>query len=117
MASTEEYRDTNALFDDLLRLLQVKTVLKNETGIPGILRTAFFEDGGSYQIHQISTVPNRYRGEVFPVSGGIITSQMPVTSARLVYPEEKELQVTKENGVWRIQMPEFEIQQLAILNT
>ena len=115
MEATEEFRDTNALFTDLLHLLRVETVLKNETDIPGILRTAFFEEDDCYQIHQVSTIPNRYQGEVCPVAGGAVVSRVPVASARLVYPAERKLPVIEEQGTWRVEVPAFTIQQMIIL--
>lgn len=114
MSAADTYRDTGDFFCDLLRILDIRPVLCNQTSIPDILRTAFFEEDGYYQIHQISTIPSRYRGETIPVSGGSLVFRKPVTKAHTVYPAEKELPVTQEGDTWVVELPEFELQQIII---
>ncbi|MGN0361794.1 MAG: alpha-amylase family protein [Bilifractor sp.] len=115
MASTGKYRDSYAFFEDLLRILKVAPVMKNETAQKTILRTAFFETEKTYQIHQISTIAGKYNGEAVPVEGGLLRTSIPVRSAAVVYPEKRELSVEKDGTDYVIRLPELSVQQLIVL--
>lgn len=114
MSSAETYRDSADFFRDLLKILDIQPVLCNITSSPNVLRTAFFEEDHCYQIHQISTIPNRYRGEVLPVSGGKLCFRREIKKAYTVYPEKQELSVSEENGTWIVKLPVFTLQQFII---
>ena len=114
MSQKETYRDTADFFRDMLRILDIRPTVKNITDIPDILRTAFFEEEGCYEIHQISTIPNRYRGNTMPVSGGKLFFTKPISGAALVYPEKVELDVIKTDEGWEVELPSFESQQFIV---
>lgn len=114
MSSAETYRDSADFFRDLLNILDIKPVLKNITSSPNVLRTAFFEEADCYQIHQISTIPNRYKGEVLPLSGGKLCFRKEIKKAYTVYPKKQELSIVKENDAWIVELPIFTLQQLII---
>lgn len=114
MSASESYRDTADFFRDLLRILNIRPILKNITDTPNVLRTAFFEEDDCYQIHQISTIPNRCHGETLPVSGGKLLFTVPVRRAYTVYPEKQALTVTEKDGCWEVELPVFKLQQLII---
>ena len=115
MSQRETYRDTPDFFRDLLRILDITPVVQNITDIPDILRTAFFEEDDCYQVHQISTIANRYHGETLPVSGGRLVFTEKVQSAECVYPAKQELPVTKTDDGWEIELPTFESQQFIVI--
>ena len=114
MSQRETYRDTPDFFRDLLRILDITPVVKNVTDIPDILRTAFFEEEDCYQIHQISTIANRYHGQTLPVSGGKLVFTEAISAAELVYPTKQTLTVTKTDNGWEVELPTFESQQFII---
>lgn len=114
MSARETYRDSGDFFKDLLNLLEIRPAVQNNTDIPNVLRTAFFEDEDCYQIHQLSTIPNRYQGETIPVSGGKLSFTVPVGKAWAVYPQRLELTVTKKEETWEVDLPAFTIQQIII---
>ena len=41
-------------------------------------------------------IPKQFHGDVFPISGGILELNVPVSKAKLVYPEEQTLEVHSE---------------------
>lgn len=114
MSQKETYRDTADFFRDMLRILDIRPTVKNITDIPDILRTAFFEEEDCYEIHQISTIPNRYRGNTMPVSGGKLLFTKPISGADLVYPGKLELDVVKTDEGWEVELPAFESQQFIV---
>lgn len=115
MAANETYRHTQPLFHQLIEHLGINPVIRNITEIPNILRTAYFETPEDYYVHQISTLPHTFRGEISPVNGGVIKVTSPISGAKLVYPTELELAVTEKDGAWYVQLPNVEIQQFAVL--
>lgn len=115
MAAQESYRNTADLFKQITDRLQIDPVLRNITDIPDILRTAFFETGSCYQIHQVSQLAHQFKGNVTPVSGGLLSVSAPVKEAIVVYPEYRRLPITQNNGKWMIQLPDFNIQQFVLL--
>lgn len=114
MSQKETFRDTGDFFRDLLKLLDIRPTVKNVTDIPDILRTAFFEEEDCYEVHQISTIPNRYHGNTLPVSGGKLLFTRPVSKASVVYPAKADLTVTKTAEGWEVELPSFESQQFII---
>lgn len=114
MSAANTYRDSADFFEDILNILNVQPVMRNETDIPNILRTAFFEEEDCYQIHQISTLPNRYKGETMPVSGGTLILRTPISGACTVYPDKQEIPVIHENDVWKVTLPAFTQQQMIL---
>ena len=114
MSQKETYRDTADFFRDLLRILDICPTVKNITDIPDILRTAFFEEDDCYEVHQISTIPNRYHGNTMPVSGGKLLFTKPVSSASVVYPEKMDLDVNRTDEGWEVELPTFESQQFIV---
>lgn len=115
MAARETYRLVPELFHQLYQNMELSPVIQNETDIPNILRTAYFETDTCYYVHQISTLAHTYKGETPPVSGGKLRLQKPVKSARLVYPTEQELPVKSEGDHWEILLPQLEIQQFIVI--
>jgi hypothetical protein len=115
MVTTEKFRDSYPLFQDVLRLLHVTPAMRNRTEIPEILRTAFFETPDTWQIHQVSTLPDHYHGETISVSGGEIRTVLPVTGAEAVYPEKQTLEVEKDKDEFVIKLPSFRLQQFVVL--
>ncbi len=114
MSARETYRDSGDFFRDLLRHLDIRPRVCNRTDTPNILRTAFFEEEDCYQIHQLSTLPNRYQGETVPISGGKLVFTVPVGKTCTVYPEHRTLTVTEKEGLWEIELPSFTQQQMII---
>lgn len=114
MSAQETYRDTASSFQDFLRILEIHPSVWNQTDIPDILRTAYFETDSTYQLHQISAIPSRYHGQVIPVSGGTVHFTCKISRAYLVYPEKKELPVQEKNGSWSVTLPEFTLQQFLV---
>jgi len=114
MSAEETYRDTRSSFQDFLRVLKIHPSVWNQTEIPDILRTAYFETDSSYQIHQVSTIPSKYNGQVIPVSGGSVQFQNRISKAYRVYPEYQELQIQEENDLWTVALPEFTLQQFIV---
>lgn len=114
MSQKETYRDTADFFRDMLRILDIRPTVKNVTDIPDILRTAFFEEEDCYEVHQISTIPNRYRGNTMPVSGGKLLFTKPISDAALVYPNKLALDVVKTDEGWEVELPSFESQQFIV---
>ena len=115
MVTTEKFRNSYPLFQDVLRLLHVTPAMRNRTEIPEILRTAFFETPDTWQIHQVSTLPDHYHGETISVSGGEIRTVLPVTGAEAVYPEKQTLEVEKDKDEFVIKLPPFRLQQFVVL--
>lgn len=115
MAAAESFRDSAGLFRDLVKILDVRPPVCNRTPYGKVLRTAFFEEEGSYHIHQISTIPNRYRGEALPISGGRLVFTKAVSRAYAVYPQREELAVQSHAGCWEVELPAFELQQFIIV--
>ena len=114
MTARETYRDSGDFFRDLVRLLDIRPSLRNATDTPDILRTAYFEEEDCYQIHQLSTIPNRYQGETLPISGGSIIFTVPIKKACTVYPERRELTVCQKEDTWEVKLPTFTLQQMII---
>ena len=114
MSAGETYRDSGDFFRDLLRLMAIRPTVRNQTDIPNILRTAYFEEKDYYQIHQLSTLPNRYQGETSPVSGGTLIFTVPVGKAYTIYPQRQTLPVNEKDGVWELELPAFTQQQMII---
>lgn len=114
MSQKETYRDTADFFRDLLRILDICPTVKNVTDIPDILRTAFFEKDDCYEVHQVSTIPNRYHGNTMPVSGGKLLFTKPISGASVVYPNKAELDVVKTDEGWEVNLPSFESQQFIV---
>lgn len=114
MSARETYRDSGDFFRDLLRILDIRPLVRNRTDIPNILRTAFFEEEDCYQIHQLSTLPNRYQGETMPVDGGSLIFTVPLAEAYTVYPKRRKLAVAEKENAWEVELPAFTQQQIII---
>ena len=114
MSQKESYRDTADFFRDMLRILDICPTVRNITDIPDILRTAFFEEDDCYEVHQISTIPNRYHGNTMPVSGGKLLFTKPISGASVVYPKKAKLDVVKTDEGWEVELPSFESQQFIV---
>lgn len=114
MSARETFRDSADFFGDLLRFLDIRPAVRNRTDTPHLLRTAFFEEEDCFQIHQLSTIPNRYQGETIPVDGGTLAFASPVYEACTVYPEHRKLRVTENRGIWHVELPAFTQQQMII---
>ena len=110
MANSFQY--PKELFSDLLAMSRLRPVIHNQTEIPDILRTAYFETEDAYLVHQISMMAKQFHGNVSPVNGGILRIQEPVSEAAAVYPFHMELQVEQKDGCSEIRLPDFSIQQI-----
>lgn len=115
MAARETYRQVFPLFHQIYQKLQIRPIIQNITDIPNIIRTAYFETDSSYYVHQISTMAHEYKGNVSPVNGGRLTFTVPVKSARLIYPSQKVLDISEENGEFFITLPNFTLQQFVVI--
>ena len=114
MVSLETFQYPHDLFYDLITSEQIQPEIQNKTETPDIIRTAYFETADSYIVHQISMIPKQFHGDVFPISGGILELNVPVSEAKLVYPEEQTLEVHSEEKRTRINLPEFTLQQIIV---
>lgn len=114
MASTGDYRDSNAGFNDFLNILHVTPKIRIETTTTDIINTAFFETANSYQIHQISNLPGLFKGESTPIPGGTLKTKLKIKKAYRVYPEYQELKICELNDVTNIELPSVSLQQLII---
>ena len=114
MVSLETFQYPHDLFYDLITSKQIRPAIRNKTETPDIIRTAYFETADSYIVHQISMIPKQFHGDVFPISGGILELNVPVSKAKLVYPEEQTLEVHSEEKRTRIHLPEFTLQQIIV---
>lgn len=114
MAKSNDYQDTDALFKDILDLIDFRPKLYNIVSSPHMIRTAFFRRADSYIVHQLSTLPKFFKGETTLVSGGALILQEKIRSARLVYPIEQELSwnYDKHKKSTTIPLPQFTIQQI-----
>lgn len=114
MASLESFQHPHSLFGDLIAMEHIRPVLHNNTEIPDIIRTAYFETEDSYIIHQISMIPKLFHGDVFPISGGTLELSPKISAAKLVYPEKLSLKIDTEGSKTIIKLPEFSIQQIIV---
>ncbi len=115
MAAKETYRQVPDLFHQIYKKLGICPAIQNITNIPNILRTAYFETKNAYYVHQISTLAHEYKGDAAPVSGGKLTLDVPVKSAKLVYPKAQELSVCRDGKTCTVELPEFTLQQFVVL--
>lgn len=115
MAARETYRQVYPLFHQVYQKLQITPLIHNVTDISNIIRTAYFETTDSYYVHQISTLAHEYKGNTAPVSGGKLILTAPVKSARLVYPCQKELEISRVDGNVSIDLPVFTLQQFIVI--
>ena len=114
MASTEEFSDTGSLFEDLLAMENIKPVLYNRTKTPDIIRTAYFETKDSYIIHQISTIPKHFHGQLSPVEGGTLELKCKISGAEMVYPKKKTLEICTDTDGTVVMLPELSLQQIIV---
>ena len=88
----------------------IQPPLRHRTDTPDMIRTAFFETETAYIIHQISMLPKRFHGDTPPIPAGEILFQIPVASAKLVYPSQQRLDLS-ENGTCAA-LPPLTLQQI-----
>lgn len=114
MASQESFQHPHSLFKDLVTMENIRPALFNNTETPDIIRTAYFETGHSYIVHQISMVPKYFHGDTIPVNGGTLELTGAVSEAELVYPEKKSLEIHTEGDKTIVQLPAFSLQQMIV---
>ncbi len=85
-----------------------------------VLEMAFYERIANNEIiiHQLSSLPRLAKGEAPKVNGGLVSVSRrwkKIRRAELVYPERKELDVSFENGMYGIQLPDVTLHQIVRL--
>lgn len=122
MASKETYQALDELFARLLSLSGVKPLIRNETPLPHILRTAFYERQGAQGkeliVHQISSMARLAHGETPTVNGGklcVDSARFPVKKAEVVFPQHRELTVENYEDRAEIALPDLDMQQIIVL--
>lgn len=118
LAVSGKYRWLDGFFGALLRESGFYPPVRNPLPHPHMVRTAFFRRDKELIVHQVSMLPHAFGGERVPVSGGklvISEDRIPVRSARVVYPCEKELPVQFAGGMAEILLPEIDIQQIVVV--
>lgn len=114
MAAAETYRYTDDLFRQLIDRCNITPSIRNITDTPLMLRTAFFENNEEYIIHQISMLPKQFKGQAFPISGGSLEITSNISSAEIVYPNKKSLEIIKADDKTIVVLPAFSLQQMII---
>jgi hypothetical protein len=109
--------------DVLTRALEVlvpEPPLRLVTATPRAVGVSYYRvrqsaEGESLLVHLLNHTVSPLLGEVVPVRPGRLVIRedfFPVRQARLVYPEERELVVRRENGRVEVELAEVELHQI-----
>lgn len=115
MAELGGFNYLDELFIQLLEMMDAEPPVRLMTDSPLLLRTGFFRRGDELLVHQLSDLPHWFRGQVSPVGGGslrINSEFLQVKTARVIWPEIKNLEVRQEEDTCEIDLPDFELGQI-----
>lgn len=118
MAAKDGYNYLDELFTQMLDCLQIHPAICLKTNAPLLIRTGFFEREGELLIHQLSNIPQMFKGQKIPVSGGVLQVDVNkhfIRSAELLWPEKMGLEVKNNGNSIEIQLPDFTLGQIISL--